>query len=359
MPRVKNGVAHHARKKKIMEAAKGARGGRSKLYKAAKETAERAMRYAYRDRRKKKGEFRALWITRINAAARMQGMSYSRLMAGLRKAGVEINRKVLADLAVHDIDAFAKIAEMAKSADQPISASGPHGVRAHRLVSARHGAVRTGRAAPSSHSGPVTRELRCPTRPAILISTRCCPGSRPCPASSVEALAAELIAVLGRKNGALTEALKSVAVPAARPAEGLRRRRQPAQGQLRGGVCRPARGARCGAARRASRPGSISPCRRAAAGSEPSIRSPGWWTRSWRSSAASGSPSRSGPRWRPSGTTSPRSTSRPTIRPWTCTTRCTSMRRRSRASRAGGCCSGPTPPRCRSAPCWSHRRRCG
>ena len=104
MPRVKNGVAHHARKKKIME--------------AAKETAERAMRYAYRDRRKKKGEFRALWITRINAAARMQGLSYSRLMAGLRKAGVEINRKVLADLAVHDIDAFAKIAEMAKSADQ-------------------------------------------------------------------------------------------------------------------------------------------------------------------------------------------------------------------------------------------------
>jgi large subunit ribosomal protein L20 len=118
MARVKNGVAHHARKKKIMEAAKGARGGRSKLYKAAKETAERAMRYAYRDRRKKKGEFRALWITRINAAARTQGMSYSRLMAGLRRAGVDINRKVLADLAVHDLPAFAKIAEMARSADQ-------------------------------------------------------------------------------------------------------------------------------------------------------------------------------------------------------------------------------------------------
>jgi large subunit ribosomal protein L20 len=118
MARVKGGVAHHARKKKIMQAAKGARGGRSKLYKAAKETAERAMRYAYRDRRKKKGEFRALWITRINAAARMHGLSYSRLMAGLRKAGVDINRKVLADLAVHDIDAFARIAEMAKSADR-------------------------------------------------------------------------------------------------------------------------------------------------------------------------------------------------------------------------------------------------
>ena len=117
MPRVKNGVAHHARKKKIMEAAKDARGGRSKLYKAAKETAERAMRYAYRDRRKKKSEFRALWITRINAAARSQGMSYSRFMAGLRKAGVDVNRKVLADLAVHDSEAFARIAELARGAD--------------------------------------------------------------------------------------------------------------------------------------------------------------------------------------------------------------------------------------------------
>src|SRR5215204_224656 len=117
MPRVKNGVAHHARKKKIMEAAKGARGGRSKLYKSAKETAERAMRYAYRDRRKKKSEYRALWITRINAAARSQGLSYSRLMAGLRRAGVDINRKVLADLAVYDIYAFVKIAEMAKSGE--------------------------------------------------------------------------------------------------------------------------------------------------------------------------------------------------------------------------------------------------
>jgi large subunit ribosomal protein L20 len=118
MARVKGGVAHHARKKKIMQAAKGARGGRSKLYKAAKETAERAMRYAYRDRRKKKGEFLALWITRINAAARAQGMSYSRLMAGLKKAGVDINRKVLADLAVHDANAFARIAEMVKGTDR-------------------------------------------------------------------------------------------------------------------------------------------------------------------------------------------------------------------------------------------------
>lgn len=116
MPRVKGGVAHHARKKKIMEAAKGARGGRSKLYKSAKETVERGMRYAYRDRRKKKSEFRALWITRINAAARMHGLSYSRLMAGLKEAGVEVNRKVLADLAVRDLEAFGKIAELAKKA---------------------------------------------------------------------------------------------------------------------------------------------------------------------------------------------------------------------------------------------------
>jgi large subunit ribosomal protein L20 len=115
MPRVKSGVAHHARKKKIVAGAKGARGGRSKLYKAAKETAERAMRYAYRDRRKKKSDFRSLWITRINAAARQNGISYSRLIAGLAKAGVEVDRKILADLAVHDADAFAKIAELAKA----------------------------------------------------------------------------------------------------------------------------------------------------------------------------------------------------------------------------------------------------
>ena len=116
MPRVKNGVAHHARKKKIMKAAKGGFGARSKLYKAAKENVERGLVYAYRDRRKKKSDFRALWIVRINAAARQCGVSYSRLMAGLKAAGVEVNRKVLADLAVHDIDAFAKLAELAKAA---------------------------------------------------------------------------------------------------------------------------------------------------------------------------------------------------------------------------------------------------
>ena len=101
MPRVKSGVAHHARKKKVMQ--------------AAKETVERGMRYAYRDRRKKKSEFRALWITRINAAARIHGLSYSRLVAGLKKGGVEINRKILADLAVRDAEAFGKLAEVAKN----------------------------------------------------------------------------------------------------------------------------------------------------------------------------------------------------------------------------------------------------
>jgi large subunit ribosomal protein L20 len=115
MPRVKSNVAHHARKKKIMRAAKGARGARSKLYKPAKETVERGMQYAYRDRRKKKGDFRSLWITRINAACRLYGFNYSGFMAALKKAGVEVNRKVLADLAVKDLDAFAKIAEVARA----------------------------------------------------------------------------------------------------------------------------------------------------------------------------------------------------------------------------------------------------
>ena len=115
MPRVKNGPAHHARKKKIMEAAKGGVGARSKLYKAAKENVERGMAYAYRDRKKKKSDFRTLWIQRINAAARLNGISYSKLVNGLKLGGVEINRKMLADLAVHDLEAFAKIADVAKA----------------------------------------------------------------------------------------------------------------------------------------------------------------------------------------------------------------------------------------------------
>jgi large subunit ribosomal protein L20 len=116
MPRVKSNVARLKRKNKVMKLAKGYWGGRSKLWKASKETVERAQKYAYRDRRRKKSEFRRLWITRINAAARLNEISYSRLMNGLRRAGVEIDRKILADLAVRDPGAFTKLAEVAKQA---------------------------------------------------------------------------------------------------------------------------------------------------------------------------------------------------------------------------------------------------
>jgi len=116
MPRVKSNVARLKRKNKVMKLAKGYWGGRSKLWKASKETVERAQKYAYRDRRAKKREFRRLWITRINAAARLNEISYSRLMSGLRRAGVEIDRKILADLAVRDPGAFTKLAEVAKQA---------------------------------------------------------------------------------------------------------------------------------------------------------------------------------------------------------------------------------------------------
>ena len=116
MPRVKSNVARLKRKNKVMKLAKGYWGGRSKLWKAAKEAVERAQKYAYRDRRRKKGDFRRLWITRINAAARLHELSYSRLMSGLKRAGVEINRKVLADLAVRDAEAFRQLAEVAKKA---------------------------------------------------------------------------------------------------------------------------------------------------------------------------------------------------------------------------------------------------
>ncbi len=114
MPRVRSNVARLKRKKKIMQAAKGARGGRSKLYKSAKENVERGLRYAYRDRRRRKRDFRRLWIIRINAAARVHDLSYSRFMSGLKKAGVDINRKMLADLAVRDPVAFGELAEVVK-----------------------------------------------------------------------------------------------------------------------------------------------------------------------------------------------------------------------------------------------------
>ena len=116
MPRVKTGVTAHRRHKKILKLAKGYRGARSKQFKKANEVVMKALFYARRDRRAKKGEFRRLWITRINAAARMNGVSYSRLMSGLRVAGIAIDRKVLSDMAIHDMPAFAKLAEIAKAA---------------------------------------------------------------------------------------------------------------------------------------------------------------------------------------------------------------------------------------------------
>ena len=116
MPRSRSNVPRLKRKKQIMEAARGAFGARSKLWGPAKETVERGWRYAYRDRKNKKRDFRRLWITRINAAARLSEMSYSVFMNGLRKAGIEIDRKVLADLAVHDPQAFSALAEKARAA---------------------------------------------------------------------------------------------------------------------------------------------------------------------------------------------------------------------------------------------------
>ena len=114
MPRVKSGVTAHKRHKKILKLAKGYRGARSKQFKKANELVMKALYYARRDRRAKKGEFRRLWIARINAAARLNGLSYSRLVCGLTKAGVEVNRKMLADLAVSDAEAFAKLVAVAK-----------------------------------------------------------------------------------------------------------------------------------------------------------------------------------------------------------------------------------------------------
>jgi large subunit ribosomal protein L20 len=115
MPRVKRGVTAHARHKKVIEAAKGYRGRRGNVYRIAKEAVMKAGQYQYRDRRQKKREFRALWIARINAAVRELGLNYSSFINGLAKAQIDIDRKVLADLAVHDKAAFNKIAEQAKA----------------------------------------------------------------------------------------------------------------------------------------------------------------------------------------------------------------------------------------------------
>jgi large subunit ribosomal protein L20 len=115
MPRVKRGVQAHARHKKVLSKAKGYYGARRKVYRVAKQAVIKAGQYAYRDRRQRKRQFRALWIARINAAARENGLSYSRFINGLSKAEIEIDRKVLADLAVFDNAAFSALAEKAKA----------------------------------------------------------------------------------------------------------------------------------------------------------------------------------------------------------------------------------------------------
>ena len=116
MPRVKSNVVRLKRKKQIMKAARGAFGGRSKLWKAAKETVEKGWIYAYRDRKNKKREFRKLWIIRINAAAHLNDLTYSTFMNGLRVAGIEVDRKILSDIAIKDPAAFADLAKQAKKA---------------------------------------------------------------------------------------------------------------------------------------------------------------------------------------------------------------------------------------------------
>ena len=116
MPRVKRGVTARARHKKVLNAAKGYYGARSRIYRVAVQAVTKAGQYAYRDRRQKKRQFRQLWIVRINAAARLNGLSYSRFINGLKKASIEIDRKILADIAVHDKGTFTALVEKAKAA---------------------------------------------------------------------------------------------------------------------------------------------------------------------------------------------------------------------------------------------------
>jgi large subunit ribosomal protein L20 len=116
MPRIKRGVQAHARHKKVLDQAKGYYGARRKVFRVAKQAVIKAGQYAYRDRRQKKRQFRALWIQRINAAARLNDLSYSRFIHGLNQAGIAVDRKMLADIAVHDISTFNQLADQAKAA---------------------------------------------------------------------------------------------------------------------------------------------------------------------------------------------------------------------------------------------------
>ncbi len=122
MARVKRSVNAHKKRREVLEQASGYRGQRSRLYRKAKEQVQHSMMYAYRDRRARKGDFRKLWIQRINAAARAEGMTYNRFISGLKTAGVDVDRKILADLAVTDPKAFAALVEIAKSAAPAVEA---------------------------------------------------------------------------------------------------------------------------------------------------------------------------------------------------------------------------------------------
>ena len=117
MPRVTRGFKARRRRNRVLKLAKGFRGGRSRLFKTATEAVDRALVYAYRDRRTKKRDFRRLWIARINAGARMNDMSYSKLMGGLKKANIDLDRKVLSNLAILDADAFTRVVQIAKEAN--------------------------------------------------------------------------------------------------------------------------------------------------------------------------------------------------------------------------------------------------
>ena len=142
MPRVKRGVTARKRHKKVLKKAKGYYGARSRVYRVAKQAVIKAQQYAYRDRKQRKRQFRALWIIRINAAAREHGMSYSQFINGLKKAEIEIDRKVLADLAIQNKNAFAAIAEKAKAAGVDTVAFDRSGFRYHGRVKALADAAR-------------------------------------------------------------------------------------------------------------------------------------------------------------------------------------------------------------------------
>ena len=251
MPRVKN-VSRTKRKKQIMKAAKGAFGARSKLWKAAKETVERGLRYAYRDRKKKR-DFRALWIMRINAAARIHDMSYSRFMNGLKKAGIEVDRKILADLAVHDARRVRPAGR--GRAEQPVTVAGSGSPR-------QSGPFALGRAAPLTHDRLVSVDALHPRPPATPISTRSCPRPRrPSAALDADALEAERIAFLGPEERRAHAALKALAHASARGAASATARRVnqlKARFETRFAARRARRSTPSAAARGA--PASTSPC---------------------------------------------------------------------------------------------------